>query len=590
MTILRKPGLQASTLQETAETAQTLPLRSPDQVSTLERLGSLHQTRISFVRSIMRKMMAEGWRISRERFDIDDQGYGTVIYRIDTPGERYSQVIFSHYLDPAERSDRVIAQKWDVACALCEGEVSAERLEELRANIPRQEAGRNRASDIVLSRANKSVRNFDYLVDMLAQGRQPDPAVLARVGYLLRTTAVYGNGKFGIADYARVRHSRAFALPFSAQMFAVYLLRHFSIELVEHLARVRSPTTAVPLNDAIRRYIGTGNATGLGMAPFLVNHPRLLDRWVRARETAIARVLYRGRASRPLLTRLLALVDRARIYLQETQTEDKRQFLEYQRTLEELESFRTQVNGELGNFAGEAAPGEVWRRLSQWAQDHGSLETQELINSLLMELYPELVDELEGQMAADEDLDLAPAMPLDDLRTLIEQHYHWALSIDFDCPQQQYLFWYRSADKEEPRLGIRGQEPGADKEFKLTTVARTVQELYRTLQSLPQTERAQPTVTFLLRYPQYRGIVRRIQSLRGYEYGEVRTNLLHRDTLPIHLLRAKLSFFGASKFDPKSDRWVRISLFQGAPLVSDIGQDWEDDWLFPVMPTRQERG
>ncbi|MDX1655075.1 MAG: hypothetical protein R3310_07655 [Candidatus Competibacteraceae bacterium] len=539
------------------------------------------------MRSIMRKMMGEEWRISHERFDIDEQGYGTVIYRIDTPGERYSQVIFSHYLDPAERSDRVIAQKWDVACALCEGEISAERLEELRTNIPLQEAGRNRAGDIVLSRANKSVRNFDYLVDVLAQGRQPDPAVLAKVGYLLRTTAVYGNGKFGIADYARIRGSRAFALPFSAQMFAVYLLRHFSIELVEHLARVRAPATAVPLDDAIRRYIGTGNATGLGMAPFLVNHPRLLDRWLRARETAIARVLYRGRASRPQLARLRGLVERAGVHLRETQTDDQRQALEYQRTLGELEDFHARVTEELERFVGESAPGEIWRRLSEWAESHGSLETQELINSLLMELYPELVDDLEERMAADETSDLAPDMPLDDLMALIEDHYHWALAIDFNRPEEQQLFWYRSAEKEEPRLGERGLDPGADKEFKLTTVARTVQELYRTLQGLSRAERSGPTVAFLLRYPRYRGIVRRIQSLRGYEYGEVRANLLHRDTLPIHLLRAKLSFFGASKFDPKSDRWVRISLFQGAPLVADIGRHWEDDWSFPCMPARQ---
>ena len=51
------------------------------------------------------------------------------------------------------------------------------------------------------------------------------------------------------------------------------------------------------------------------------------------------------------------------------------------------------------------------------------------------------------------------------------------------------------------------------------------------------------------------------------------------------LLRCKLAFFGAGKFDPKSSRWVRITLFQGAPLVSEIGQPFADDWNFAVMPT-----
>jgi hypothetical protein len=29
---------------------------------------------------------------------------------------------------------------------------------------------------------------------------------------------------------------------------------------------------------------------------------------------------------------------------------------------------------------------------------------------------------------------------------------------------------------------------------------------------------------------------------------------------------------------------VRITLFQGAPLVSEIGQPFADDWNFAVMP------
>ena len=48
-----------------------------------------------------------------------------------------------------------------------------------------------------MSRANKSLRLFTHVVDSLARGRQPEPALLGSIGYLMRTTAVYGNGKFG---------------------------------------------------------------------------------------------------------------------------------------------------------------------------------------------------------------------------------------------------------------------------------------------------------------------------------------------------------------------------------------------------------
>ena len=39
----------------------------------------------------------------------------------------------------------------------------------------------------------------------------------------------------------------------------------------------------------LRRRLGVGNSTGLGMAPFLVTHALLVDRWITGRETALAR-------------------------------------------------------------------------------------------------------------------------------------------------------------------------------------------------------------------------------------------------------------------------------------------------------------
>jgi len=66
-------------------------------------------------------------------------------------------------------------------------------------------------------------------------------------------------------------------------------------------------------------------------------------------------------------------------------------------------------------------------------------------------------------------------------------------------------------------------------------------------------------------------------------YGEIQANLLHKDVLPIHLLRCKLSFFGVGKFDPKSKLWVRNTMFQGAPIIEDIQSNYQDDWFFPVI-------
>lgn len=550
-----------------------IPLRPPQVVMQLDRLGAFHQTRLSFVRVLVRRMMREQWQIERSRFDLDEDGYGICIYTLQTPyGEQYSMIIFSQYLSTTERTDRVIAEKWDVAAALCEGVISDERVLELQQEVPKQEAGRCRPDVLVLSRANKSTRNFAYFVECLANGCQPSPDILAKVGYLLRTTAVYGNGKFGIADYVKVKKQRAFNTTFSAQMFAVFMIRQFSIDLVEHLAHAVGGETAVPLHDDIKRYLGVGNATGLGMAPFLVKHPHLVHAWIQARERALARVLA-AEATAVHLQIFHALTEKAFIHFHETHTTHPRQTEQNERIRAELPQLQRQL------ASAQPSP-HLWQTLLTWATQHTCLETQELLVSLLLELYPELVDELDSTMEAEASPTLQAAMTILELQSLIEKNYQWALEVDFDDPHEQYLFWYRSMEKEEPRLGERSKEPGAEKEMYIG-IGRSVQQLYGKLETaVPH----QSIIQFLLQHPHYKGIIRRIQSLADYPYGEIHYNLLNGDCLPIHLLRAKLATFGASKFDPKSNLWVRITLFQGAPLVEDIGRPFHDDWCFPIKP------
>ena len=88
-----------------------------------------------------------------------------------------------------------------------------------------------------------------------------------------------------------------------------------------------------------------------------------------------------------------------------------------------------------------------------------------------------------------------------------------------------------------------------------------------------------------MRKPAHRYIVRRVQTVAHCPYAEIRDNLVGENCLPIDMLRCKLSFFGASKFDPKSDRWTRITMYQGAPLGDELntpGFD-ADDWWLPVL-------
>ena len=76
-----------------------------------------------------------------------------------------------------------------------------------------------------------------------------------------------------------------------------------------------------------------------------------------------------------------------------------------------------------------------------------------------------------------------------------------------------------------------------------------------------------------MRHPEHRAIAERIQATARRPYAEIRNNLIAADCLPIDMLRSKLAYFGASKFDPKSELWTRITLYQGAPLADELSDE-----------------
>ncbi|WP_233353439.1 hypothetical protein [Photobacterium chitinilyticum] len=547
----------------------TLPqLRHPDTVMSPDRLGAMHQTRISFVRSLIRRMANQNWQTSQYRWDLSEHGFGTAIYRLTTPEHHYHLVVFSDEIADDERNDRVIAEKWDITFALVHGDVDDALLAQLQSNVPLQEAGRNTSKVLVLARANKSVRVFDHLVEALSQGQQPDSQVLASVGYILRTTAVYGNGKFGIADFEILQDNHDFNLSFSAQMCAVYMLRQFSLDWIHFLAQQQGGEQAIQLARPLQRYLGVGNATGLGMAPYLINHPRIVDQWLSEREKAIAAISNKTITPSGCDT-ITPLLQRACLHLQQVVTIDAHQRALNHRAVSEIETVISTLH--------DAA--KLHQSWLQWLEQNQSYsyETQEIALSCLLELYPDDVDSFENTMNADENLTLSPGITVCDLQDVLATRYRWALDIDFSQPENTYWFWYRSEDKEEPRMGVRGQEPGEDRELGLD-IAYQVYQLNLALAKEPSHS---TLAEFLLKQPQFRSVARRAWTLGHCPMGDIQMNVLSQSALPMHLLRCKLAMFGATKFDPRSDRWVRVTFFQGAPLTDEIH---DGEWLFPLLP------
>jgi len=85
---------------------------------------------------------------------------------------------------------------------------------------------------------------------------------------------------------------------------------------------------------------------------------------------------------------------------------------------------------------------------------------------------------------------------------------------------------------------------------------------------------------FLMKYPEHRHTVRRLQIISDNPYSEIQDNTISSELLPIDMLRCKLSFFGAIHFDPRSDRWVRICMFKGAPYPDQMSNSVSDYWSY----------
>ncbi|WP_299948095.1 hypothetical protein [uncultured Ruegeria sp.] len=549
--------------------------RDPATVMRLSRLGSLHQCRLSFMRQLTRRMASEQWVFSRPVFDIDDKGVGHAVYSAKGPDRTYSLIAFAHDLPPEQRSDRVIAEAWDATFTLFDGVPTAEDIQRLSQNVPLQEAGRISESELSLSRANRSVRLWNHVVDRLAAGQQPDLEQIYQVGYLMRTTAVYGSGKFGAADREKIADRPEVSGPFQAEMLSVYLTRNFVRDLVQHMATSKGREQTARLDPQIARWLGIGNSTGLGMAPFIVNHPVLFNNWIMVREEAIARVRSIETATEAEIAHFHSVFERSRLSISWWQSAHPIQ-------IEKLAALNADLNA-ISEHLDHADLGgnQPWNQLVLWSQTALSEEGQELLASLILEPYGALVDGLVSCMADgnSQAFTIDGAMSVENVRDLIRTGFDWAFDLEWASPEHCARVWYVSEEKLEPRLGERFDEPVADYEQPLAP-ARDAALAFKALSDWPDDT---SVAEFLQRYPEHRHTVRRAQMSRHAPYGEIRDNTIGADVLPIDMLRAKLSFFGATHFDPRSDRWVRICMYAGAPYPEELSSENADLWVYPEM-------
>ena len=539
-------------------------------VMSLSRLGSFHQSKLSFLRSFIREF--KNWNYNRNLFDLDKKGYGTAVYSFEKKGRSYSLLCFAQYIKPEERSDRVIATKWDAAFVLHDGVPTKKDIDRLRRNVPQQEVGRLSYKELTLSRANKSVRAFDHVVDSLSSGKQPDKELLKKVGYLYRTTAVYGSGKFGLADRFRIKDRKEIYGPFRLEMMLVYLVRQFTFDQVNHIAKCKNPNKAVALNENIARNLGIGNSTGLGMAPFIVNHPTLLHNWIHCREKALKEIRSIEKISKEDFNTFKGYIEKSKssidMWLTDSQYQinkinslksDLIKFIKY------LESFRSTESDYL------------WNQIYLWSEKNLDEECVEYVVSMMMEPYDSIIEPLIDHMSSEEEkyFNIPADRKTFDLKKIIEKNYKPIIQINFKEKNNTANFWFISKNKEEPRVANRYEEHGSELEQPLA-IARDIKELY---ERLKKTNQKNTIAEFLLKNDDLRHVVRRAFIVEKFPYSEIQDNTIGANLVPIDMLRFKLSFFGAVKFDPRSDKWLRINMYQGAPLPHEMKFS-NDNWVY----------
>ena len=550
-----------------------IELRNPNTVMKLSRLGSFHQSRLSFLRSFLNEF--KDWDYKRDLFNLDKNGFGTAVYSFRKNKRVYSLVCFANEISDEERSDRVIATKWDAAFTLHDGVPSEQDIERLRNEVPKQEVGRMSYKELTLSRANKSVRIFNHVVDNLSEGKQPDLDLLSKVGYLYRTTAVYGSGKFGLADRFRIKNREEINGPFRLEMMLVYLVRQFTFDQVNHIAKSRNSKKAVSLDKSICKNLGIGNSTGLGMAPFIVNHPTLLNNWILMREKALKQIREIKNVEEKDFLLFLECLKSSLTNITSWNSESEFQIKKINNLLSDIKKFIRFIENDF-----DLKKEFLFNEIYIWSENNLCEEAIEYIVSLMLEPYKDIVEPLIKRMSSEEEkyFNIPTNRTTNDLKLILQKRYSEILKIDFKKQENNQNFWFISKNKEEPRLADRFEELGSDLEQPLA-IARDIKKLYDKIIELKNNN---SIADFLYDNPDLRHVVRRAFIIEEFPYSEIQDNTIGKSIVPIDMLRLKLSFFGALKFDPRSDKWLRICMFQGAPLPSELSS-YDEQWVYKTQ-------
>jgi hypothetical protein len=359
-------------------------------------------------------------------------------------------------------------------------------------------------------------------------------------------------------------------------MLAAYLWREFGFDLALHLARVRNPD-ALDLSPDIRRFVGVGNSSGIGLAPFVVRHPKLLHKWIEVREKALAQILAEPFSSAAWQSvefgRLLAQAREYFLYEPEGEVDE---FVPGRTIADEL-ALAADAFGRLAKAPDDRVAANPIAGLLHDVDGRVTADTQELLHALALEVHEGGAVEAD-LLHADETLSFPRDLRAGAFLALIRERFAWTSR--FAADGQRPHFWYASEENMEPRRGSRGIDEGEQYELPVDILGR-FEELMQTLESVSPGE---TLGRFVARYPDMRFMAGWAYTLADTEYAIARMDLLALDFSPLKIMRFQLALYGMLKFRPRSRTWLRATLFQGAGLPYELAAGHAGDGLLPRLP------
>lgn len=551
-------------------------LFSPDAVMDPRNLGAMQPTRLSASRSFIAKMIREQWTIAREEFAVDRRGAGRARYVVSTPEGTITFIAFLSEPSDKNRTGRIIGTSWDMVGALIDGVPTPEEVRRTAEELPRLYEGRATSNTLVWFRSNQSLRIFRDVRESLARGEQPETKELRKVGYVMRNTGLDGNGTFGSLPFAAIPAGHPLKTSYHAQMLSAYLMRELSVDLVEELARLDAPATAVRLDPSIRRLIGVGNGSALGLAMFFYNRPVLVNAYISAYRDVVEHVLTdpgcSGAAQYSLLEEHLNRTIRYRAFLPTAY----RFFTSNMEMTADLRRIRAKVRaasrGEVVPRAGETVLGAIHRESAPQV----SKEALHSFNALLMELAPEYCEAAaERHLDFDERLDLDPTTPIERVGEIIRDRYRWALEMPLNGPEFRDRVWYQSRAAEEPRSGPREEVPVAHE-----LVQNYPVQIRALLAAVEDGEAGTAIGELVARRPDLEYIARLVVALADRPYAMAHADPHDTDFVPVWVIRFVNSFIhGLDRTEDHLGRDVRGIIFEAAPYRDEIsGADASTWW------------